>query len=824
MPDRGCVTVRQCRLLVLVASAILALAGCRSGLPSPTLGPGAGPSPTPVGAQIPTLTPLVMRTSVPTTALSATPAIGPEPSETLLPAVTVSASATPSSLTPAVVDPTPTRVQPGSYVISDVLLFDGAHDRVYARGRAEEQNGTLVLSATDGNLLAAYDYAGALGLDAEHRWLYVDGAGLEVVILDADTGERLAAVAVPAQEGYQPRAIPPQTDPARGQVLAFRQNVVYVAEGASGRVAQTISFDFEKSKDCRTGEGAYPIEWAAFDPSARILYVSYLSYVCTPWFGFGIVSYDLASGRQIVQSGEYAFDATADGGYLYGSSWHRFGIGYIWAWRDGRPWRRSSEWNSRPRFAVDRARQRLYGDIGGSLGVLDAQTMDLLFVAPYPGAGQTVGFDAVADRLYFLLDGRLRAVAAGEVKAPMAQNLAPTVAPTVPVDLLIVSPSWPDDRTVIGIWGRAQAMDRCYAFAQQGGTLLLSGDGGQSWALPGAGLPECRQVASLAVSPDFARDQTLLTGLVGLGIFRSTDGGRLWKPASVGLASMSVQELILSPGFASDQLAFVRVATGGPYRSSDGGHTWQELDLPGDLPAEQLLLSPGFARDRTVFARSGSGELYRSRDAGSTWQGLSMALRPMALSPEFDRDGTILGSVPDTSDLYISRDSGTHWEKPGKTPANAPIRWLSLAPLFAKWGVAFAQARDPSPGLGQVAGAVLYRTGDSGLSWQEVLLESGEPLAVPPDASMAFVYAPDVEENRPLYLLWTQEDFATTPPAKRGCLFRSGDGGITWREARLPGGLIPTAITVSPHFASDRLVFLGAADGRVLALRDDMLY
>jgi hypothetical protein len=85
------------------------------------------------------------------------------------------------------------------------------------------------------------------------------------------------------------------------------------------------------------------------------------------------------------------------------------------------------------------------------------------------------------------------------------------------------------------------------------------------------------------------------------------------------------------------------------------------------------------------------------------------------------------------------------------------------------------------------------------------------------------LYAPDIEENRPVHLLTIEEDLDTVPPTKRGLLHRSGEGGISWRLAQLPPGVVPTVVTVSPQFPADRVVFVGTADGRVLAVRENTL-
>jgi hypothetical protein len=75
-----------------------------------------------------------------------------------------------------------------------------------------------------------------------------------------------------------------------------------------------------------------------------------------------------------------------------------------------------------------------------------------------------------------------------------------------------------------------------------------------------------------------------------------------------------------------------------------------------------------------------------------------------------------------------------------------------------------------------------------------------------------------VEVNRPVFLAVRNFGDAPAPDAITGKLFRSLDGGLTWEELALGEGVAPTALAISPAFAADRLILVGTADGRVLAL------
>ncbi len=719
----------------------------------------SGPETTSPPAMAPTQTP----TFTPTPATSTI--AGPVPTSTPTPVLPPTREPAASPTVPATEEPTATSsTELEAVTLAPPLLIDSEAGRLYAPGQIAQKAQTFVLGAADGRVLATYDVVGSLGLDSVHSRLYIDQDDQGLAVLNTQTCALQATIPLPGKlDPWRQENPGPQADPVNDRVLAFRDNVVYVVDPERGEVADTIPFDIPKGEDCRSLNGPLPIERAMYDPDRRILYLDFLTYVCTPWYSHTLVSYDLNSGGEIARQGVLPFQAIPFDGHLYGTDWHRFGIGSHWAWRDGQPEISSTDWSGRsPGFQVDPVRNWLYEAVDGNLRVFDAGTMALLMSVPQPVDGQLAGYDPKTDQLYFLSDGRLDMWPAGAIQAPAAEPLLSSQPPVKPVSALVVSPTWRQDKTLFGIWGDDSLTDECYVFGQTGGLLHMSSDGGNTWARPRGGLRGgCEYMSAIAVSPAYARDQTLLAGIVGMGVFKSTDGGQLWQPSSAGLSSMGIEQILISPGFALEPLVFARTRTGGLHRSRDGGRTWQALDVD---------------------------------------------LHPVAMSPEFDQDRTLLGTAYADSEgrteLRISRDGGDNWERLGDTPEGVTFDLLSLAPLFDKWHVVF----------GYGGNGALYRSEDGGATWQAVLrTEAGS------SASSQIVYAPDIEVNRPVFLLVTTADSADLASV-RGTLYRSGDGGLSWETVQLPEGMSPTALAISPNFVQDGLLFIGTGDGRVLTL------
>jgi photosystem II stability/assembly factor-like uncharacterized protein len=731
------------------------------------------PSPTTV-ALIKTHTPVTRPTREPSPFPSATASVEPSATHAPLPSATArsspSSTLVPRTSVPPAGTPSPPPVA-GVVIVTGPLQIDGGRERIYTPCQVDGRNRTCVLGTMDGALLATWEISGSLALDSSRGWLYVDGGSAGLAVVDANSGQALRSITLPPSSQSSQSFYPaPQADPAAGQVLAFRENVVYVIDAEQGEVTRQISFDVPIGDRCRQMDGPLGISWSAYDSTRRLLYLDFVTYWCTPWIGHSVVSYDMSAGVEVARSGVTSRgpgDVVAWQGYLYGVGWYRMGVGYRWAWRDGQPWLSSSYWTyPEGGLAVDPGRGLLYQGAAQRLHVFDLQNTALMFVTALSAGGHVAGYDQRTDNLYLLDEGRVTLWPAARVQRPTAQALQASTIPTTTLRSLLFSPTWTEDHTLFGTWDETTLLPPCWVFGVQGGPLLMSLDGGDSWRKPVGGLmPDCSGVQIVAASPDYARDKTLLASIVGLGLHRSTDGGRLWEPSGVGLGSLAARHIIISPAYAQDRMAYL-------------------------IAGEQ-------------------DTLYRSTDGGRTWQSLGERCGSVAISPEFEEDRTLLGTWYSYSnnqkqmEVRVSRDSGASWESVGTGPVSE-FSLLSLAPLFAQWRVAF--------GYGDGA---LYRSSDGGSTWQVVL---SQPGLVP----VQMTYAPDMETDRPAFLV-ALEASSSEPTGQGGRLYTSADGGQTWKAIDLENDVQPRALAISPSFAQDSTLFVGTADARVIILQGSEL-
>ena len=205
-------------------------------------------------------------------------------------------------------------------------------------------------------------------------------------------------------------------------------------------------------------------------------------------------------------------------------------------------------------------------------------------------------------------------------------------------------------------------------------------------------------------------------------------GGGGWR--SGGPYAGDVQALALSPAFASDGLALAGGAQTGPSmpgsygiaRTIDGGGTWKLLqDEQHRWAVFDLAISPNFTADRIAFAGTDVG-LLRSTDLGDTWtwlynglpdctHGSTCAIGRVRLSPTFGADGIAL-VIPRGGALYRTGNRGDAWTNVLAGSVSA----VAFSRNFATNQTAFAALPDAGGGSTQ-----LKRSTDGGRTWTNLL-------------------------------------------------------------------------------------------------------
>ena len=291
-------------------------------------------------------------------------------------------------------------------------------------------------------------------------------------------------------------------------------------------------------------------------------------------------------------------------------------------------------------------------------------------------------------------------------------------------------------------------------------------------------------VTDLAVAPNWPTSQLLLAvrgrtvppGLVTTGLVRSLDAGQHWEAVPLPDGSSGLTRVWLPPG-GDGRLAYAAGAQT-LFRSTDGGSSWQlVLRTPSGTP--DLVFTSAAA----VFALA-DGQVFRTDAQGSAWSPISIGLpqrvQQLAASPDFVHDQTLFAAVAtgdddaapdaDSAGVMISHDAGASWtvSAAGLQRADGPARrlqWVLPSPTYAQDGTLFA------------GGVSVFRSGDRGALWQEVVPRPGPPSLrnLRPQLALSNRLAQDG-----LAVLTLQVDNGPTPASKSCPVYRSTDGGTTW--------------------------------------------
>jgi photosystem II stability/assembly factor-like uncharacterized protein len=293
-----------------------------------------------------------------------------------------------------------------------------------------------------------------------------------------------------------------------------------------------------------------------------------------------------------------------------------------------------------------------------------------------------------------------------------------------------------------------------------GGGFYQSANRGRDWTINNGGLP-APTLYDFAVDPKNPLNLYLATVE---GLYKSGDGGQSWTK---GKQSAVLTQLVIDPLNPSTLYG----GSDGVYKSTDGGLTFQPAQngLPG-LYVRQLVInrvnpsrlyvigSPGFGDvSRTPAAAAPAATppvgfyFFESSDAGATWQSVVAFSTQVPTSLLIDPLNPSRLFVVASGLLYRSEDGGAQWQRMSDQVLNGLL------------------AVDPN-----VSGTIyelessLRRSTDDGRTWRDI--STGLPNPVNARSLLAVPTTPTT-----LYI-GTDDG-----------IFRSLDGGVTWRPMDITG-------------------------------------
>jgi uncharacterized protein (TIGR03437 family) len=288
------------------------------------------------------------------------------------------------------------------------------------------------------------------------------------------------------------------------------------------------------------------------------------------------------------------------------------------------------------------------------------------------------------------------------------------------------------------------------------------------------------RINAIAIDP---RDNNVVyIGAAEGGVWKTTDGGQNWTPLTDDQPSLANGAIAIDPlqpdtvyvGTGEENFAGDSYYGIGILKSTDGGRTW--TNTVGPFLRDKIgaiAIEPG--NSKVLLCTSTSG-VWRSADAGATWinvltgaAGTSVVFDPTNGNSVYAALGSIGGST--RNGVYHSTNGGLSWSTVtqsgslGLPTTNVGRIEIAMAP--SNPATIYVQIQDAGTNFGNLLG--IYKTTDGGTTWNQ--------LSIP----NVTIWGPQLWYDNTIRVHPSNPDIVWSGALN---IYRSLDGGKTW--ATLP--------------------------------------
>ena len=307
--------------------------------------------------------------------------------------------------------------------------------------------------------------------------------------------------------------------------------------------------------------------------------------------------------------------------------------------------------------------------------------------------------------------------------------------------------------------------------ATDGQAVLRSHDDGATWKRVKVDQDLEFDDCVRCLLPDPRNAQRVFAGAES-GLFHSEDCGSNWHRIDCELNNYAVWKLATHPAHPNIMYA----GTGSPtraafFRSMDSGRSWTKtpLEMPPKCAGVSrprmltIAVDPDDVRD--VWVGVEEGGLFRSRDGGDSWKRIDANVEGGVRNSDVHSIAVLRGPpktivVMVVNALYSSTDDGETWTETITRDQFGIYYSRVLATKPGSDRDLFMGIGDGTPG----STSLFLRSADCGATW------TNAPFPVQPNST---IWAIGTHPSDPNLLL---------AGTKYGHLFRSADGGYSWRK------------------------------------------